>query len=65
MAREAARDAGRPDRFGARDPDYHRHVTATFRALAETEPTRWHVVEAKGSAEQVTEALLGALGDLM
>jgi dTMP kinase len=65
MAREAARDAGRPDRFGARDPDYHRRVTATFRALAEAEPARWRIVEAKGSAEQVTEALVGALGDLL
>jgi dTMP kinase len=65
MAREAARDAGRPDRFGARDPDYHRRVTGTFRALAEAEPARWRVIEAKGSAEQVTEALLGALGDLL
>jgi dTMP kinase len=65
MAREAARDAGRPDRFGARDPDYHRRVTGTFRAFAEAEPARWRIVEAKGSAEQVTEALLGALGDLL
>lgn len=65
MAREAARDAGRPDRFGARDPDYHRRVTETFRALAEAEPARWRIVEAKGSAERVTEALLGAIGDLL
>jgi dTMP kinase len=65
MARETARDAGRPDRFGARDPDYHRRVTGTFRALAEAEPARWRIVEANGGAEQVTEALLGALGDLL
>lgn len=65
MAREAARDAGRPDRFGARNPDYHRRVTATFRQLAEAEPARWRVVEAKGNAGEVTQALLGALGDLL
>jgi dTMP kinase len=64
MAREAARDAGRPDRFGARDPDYHRRVTAAFRALAEADPARWRIVEAKGSAEAVTQALLGAIADL-
>jgi dTMP kinase len=65
MAREAARDAGRPDRFGARDPDYHRRVTDTFRALADAEPVRWRVIEAKGSAEDVTRALLDALGGLL
>lgn len=65
MAREAARDAGRPDRFGARDPEYHRHVTGTFRRLAEAEPARWRVVEAQGNPEEVTEALLAALGDLL
>jgi len=65
MAREAARDAGKPDRFGARDPDYHRRVTGTFRTLAETGPERWRIVEAKGTPEQVTDALLGALEDLL
>jgi dTMP kinase len=65
MAREAARDAGQPDRFGARDPDYHRLVTGTFRALAEADPERWRIVEAKGAADEVTQALLGALGDLL
>jgi dTMP kinase len=65
MAREAARDAGRPDRFGARDPDYHRRVTGSFRALAEADPVRWRVVEAKGSPDEVTAALLSALEDLL
>jgi dTMP kinase len=65
MAREAARDAGRPDRFGARDPDYHRRVTGSFRALAEADPARWRIVEAKGSPDQVTAALLAALGGLL
>ena len=65
MAREAARDAGRPDRFGARDPDYHRRVTGAFHALAESEPARWRVIEAKGSSDEVTQALLAAIGDLL
>jgi len=64
-AREAARDAGRPDRFGAREPDYHRRVTGTFRTLAEAEPARWRIVEAKGDPDAVTEVLLGAIGDLL
>jgi dTMP kinase len=65
MAREAARDAGRPDRFGARDPEYHRRVTGTFLKLAEAEPARWRIVEAKGSPEEVAHALLAAIGDLL
>ena len=64
-AREAARDAGRPDRFGARDPAYHRRVTGAFRALADAEPTRWRVIEAQGAPEDVTAALLTALDDLL
>jgi dTMP kinase len=64
-AREAARDAGRPDRFGARDPDYHRRVTATFRRLADAEPMRWRVVEARGPADAVTQALFGVIEDLL
>jgi dTMP kinase len=65
MAREAARDAGRPDRFGARDPSYHRRVTETFRALAQAEPERWRVVEATGSAEDVTARLMQELEVLL
>jgi len=65
MAREAARDAGRPDRFGARDPDYHRRVTGSFRALAEADSVRWRVVEAKGRPDEVTQTLLDALVDLL
>jgi dTMP kinase len=65
MAREAARDAGRPDRFGARDPEYHRRVTGTFRALAAAEPERWRILEAKGRPDDVTHLLLGAIEDLL
>jgi dTMP kinase len=65
LAREAARDAGRPDRFGARDPAYHRRVTAAFRALAAAEPARWRVIEATGTPEQVTRALIESLGDIL
>jgi dTMP kinase len=63
-ARETARDAGRPDRFGARDSAYHARVTAGFRALAEAEPDRWRIVDAEGAADKVTARLLAALDDL-
>lgn len=65
MARESARDAGRSDRFGARDPDYHRKVTDAFRALADAEPDRWRIVDAQGEAAAVTVRLIDALHDLL
>lgn len=64
MAREAARDAGRPDRFGARDADYHRRVTRSFRNLAEADSGRWRIVAADGTAEDVTARLMAAIDDL-
>ncbi|WP_174275406.1 dTMP kinase [Sphingomonas bacterium] len=63
VAREAARDAGRPDRFGARDPAYHARVAAGFRRLADAESERWRIVDASGAAEAVTERLAAAVGE--
>lgn len=63
MARETARDAGNPDRFGARDPDYHRKVTASFRRLADEDPTRWRIVDASGAAEDVTARLVASVAE--
>lgn len=63
-AREAARDAGRPDRFGARDPDYHARVAATFAGLAATDPGRWRIVDAQGLPDEVTGRMLAAVADL-
>lgn len=62
--RGKARDAGNPDRFGARDPAYHARVAATFARLAAADPARWRVVDAQGSAETVTGRLLLAIEDL-
>ncbi|MDO6413092.1 dTMP kinase [Sphingomonas sp. BIUV-7] len=64
MAREAARDAGKSDRFGARDADYHTAVGRTFRRLAEADPARWRIVDATGPAETVTARLLDAIEDV-
>lgn len=63
MGREAIRDAGRPDRFGARDPDYHRKVTATFRCLADADTARWRIVDASGEAATVTPRLIEAVAE--
>jgi dTMP kinase len=64
-ARAAERDGGAADRIGGRSSDYHQGVAAGFRATAEEEPHRFRIVEASGSAEEVTERLLGALQDLL
>jgi dTMP kinase len=65
MVREATRDGGNPDRFGARDTAYHRRVTAAFRTLAEADPARWRIVDATGAAEVVTDRLVAAVVDLL
>jgi dTMP kinase len=62
--RAAERDGGRPDRFGARDADYHARLAKAFEALAVKEADRIRVVAADGSAEDVTQALMAQLSDL-
>jgi dTMP kinase len=64
-AREAARDAGRADRFGRKGADYHREVAAAFAALAIAEPARIRTVDAQGDAGGVAARLLAELGDLL
>src|SRR3546814_14330106 len=49
--RAAARDGGRPDRFGARDAAFHRRIDAALQARLKGEPVRCRQVAAAGSAE--------------
>lgn len=63
--RAAARDAGAPDRFGARDSTFHRKVAAAFERYAVAEPNRIRLIDASGNADTVTERLLDALADLL
>lgn len=56
---------GGADRMEAKGESYHQHVVAAFAALARTEPERYRRIDASGSAEEVTERLLGALDDLL
>src|SRR3546814_21070819 len=51
--RAAARDGGRPDRFGARDAAFHRRIDAAFQARSKAEPVRCPHVDAPGSEEEV------------
>jgi len=63
--RALLRDQGETDRFGARNADYHAHVTEAFQRLATQEPGRFRVIDASGSPEDVTERLVGAIVDLL
>jgi dTMP kinase len=62
--RASQRDGGAADRIGARSGEYHSEVATSFRTIAILEPERFRIVDASGSLEEVTERLLGALGDL-
>jgi dTMP kinase len=63
--RARARDSGSSDRIGGRADDYHRKVEAAFRIIAAEEPERVQLVDASGSAEEVTKRLLDAIADLL
>ena len=63
--RAKARDAEGSDRIGGRPDDYHRKVAAAFHIIAAEEPERVKLIDASGTAEEVTERLLDAVGDLL
>ncbi len=63
--RARRRDTDGADRIGARGEDYHARVAASFRALAEAEPERFRIVDAGGSADDVTARALAAIEDLL
>lgn len=48
-----ARGDGAGDRMEAESLDFHRQVRAGFRALADSEPARFRVVDASGSIDEV------------
>lgn len=62
--RAGSRDAGAPDRIGARDEAFHRRVAEAFVGYAAAEPDRIRQVDASGASADVTARLLAALGDL-
>jgi dTMP kinase len=63
--RARARDEDGSDRIGGRPDDYHGKVDAAFRIIAAEEPERVLLVDASGTADQVTERLLDAIKDLL
>lgn len=64
-ARAHARDGGEADRIGGRDTGFHSAVVSAFRSFAGQEPERVRLIDASGTAEQVSERLVLALQDLL
>ena len=53
------------DRIGGRPEGYHQKVDLAFRLIASEEADRVRLIDASGSAEDVTQRLLDSLGDLL
>lgn len=64
-ARAEVRDGVGADRFAARGDAFHADVAAAFRRFAEREPDRVRRIDASGTPDMVTEALLASLADLL
>jgi dTMP kinase len=63
--RRAARNGDAGDRFEQRDGAFHDAVARRFREIATEEPARVRLIDASGSAQQVTARLLGDIADLL
>lgn len=62
--RARARDGDDSDRIGGRPAAYHEAVERAFHAIEANEPERIRLIDASGSAAEVTRRLLQALEDL-
>ena len=65
ITRANHRDAGEADRIGRRGADYHLVVDRAFRRLGSEEPERVRLIDATGTAADVTGRLIAALDDLL
>jgi dTMP kinase len=67
QGRERARDRDQHDgdRIGGRSADYHRAVETAFRLISIEEPERVRLIDASGSADEVTARLLDGISDLL
>ncbi len=64
-SRASSRDIEGADLIGGRDDAFHRGVAEAFARLAEEEPERFRVIDASGTAAEVSARLLATLGDLL
>jgi dTMP kinase len=63
--RRADSRAAEKDRMGAKDADYYQRVAKRFRELAVCDPKRFRVVDASGTAGDVTNRLVLALSEFL
>ncbi len=63
--RARARDAGQGDRFEQRNDDFHAKVAAAFRTFAEAEPDRIKLIDASGTADEVTTRLMAHIAPML
>ena len=64
-SRAAARDGANVDRFGAKNRAYHQRVAHAFTSFSNAEPERIRMINAQGSAGQVTTRLIAAIENLL
>ena len=63
--RARERDRDEPDRIGGRSSEYHHKVETAFRLIAAEEPERVRLIDASGTANEVTGRLLDAIQVLL
>ncbi len=63
--RARMRDTQGSDRIGGRSAEYHHKVETAFRIIAAEESERVKLIDASGSAKEVTKRLLDAIADLL
>jgi dTMP kinase len=63
--RASLRDGGQSDRIGGRDAAFHAKVRQAFHHFAKEDAMRVRLVDASGTAEQVTARLLNEIADLL
>ena len=59
--RLSLRDAAGADRMGSKPADYQARLAARFAEIAAVEPDRWRIVDAGGTPEAVTAAIIAEL----
>ena len=64
-SRVSLRDGANVDRFGAKNRAYHQRVAQGFATFADAEPERIRIINAQGSAGEVTARLVAAIKDLL
>jgi dTMP kinase len=65
VERATERDGADADRFVSRNAEFHARVTTAFEDIAAREPARVRRIAADGAPEQVTDAIMAELVDLL